>query len=533
MISQLKNLSSAPVSLKCWFFLLTGRTHVKVIASLLIFCNIVYSGGDRAPKLALIPFESQNIPVRKYKALSRELRNQLIQSNYFKVVSHEKLVYRLSQSNQPLQLECYKDVCLRQTGKYLPEIKYLLVGRLTNDNHHLELKLKLFSNKHKMPNFETSVKLEMDDTAYQRIIPESVKKFNKLLLADSLSSQGKDHVNDVNIASIVLAGTVLAGVGIATAWRGGQLEGEDNNSTRVNGIRSHPSNLSSIRGFFALPSIAAAYKGQGGAGVASVEGSVSTMMNPAGLTRVDRTWVNYSFSSLPGGVPSFFLGFASPLSDNLFQALAIRHEGDELANEMTLYSSFATNLGNYFRSIQNLKTGINLKGYLLSVGEGGTGLDRSTGYGYGMGIDLGLQFPITHKIEAGVMVRDIYSYVYNINTLTNKEYAEPLPGDVTLGFAYRVSNSLTLAIDGEKALFKDQVDHIRLGGTKKVYEILSVRLGTSQIINKENSRYITFGFGFNGDVENYSLYINYSFEHGIDNTTTLSNQHQFSMDMGF
>ncbi|GEM_PF-1759615 len=332
-------------------------------------------------------------------------------------------------------------------------------------------------------------------------------------------------------------GFLLAGLGLA--WAEGTLTQEDGNSTRLQrDVLSGAGGQSFLRGFFAMPSLGARYAAMGGAGIAHVDNGLALSMNPAGVAQADRENVIAAKRSLPDGTPSFSLAYASPLFHQWAQGLGVQYEGDRLANETTLQGALACDLGAWGKSLAGIKAGAEVKLYLAQVGEAGTGEDRSTGRSFGMGLDLGLQSRITDKLTAALAVRDIASFLRHSNTLTDQSYAEILPTEYRLGASYRASPSLLLLLDGQKGMWADQVDHLRLGGEQTLWQFLAIRAGLHEVLGREAVRKLSVGFGLDTDGMTdrnlkMKIALNYAYEFGLNEDEPLGAGQQFSLEASF
>ncbi|MEO6096374.1 MAG: hypothetical protein ABIW76_11985, partial [Fibrobacteria bacterium] len=289
-------------------------------------------------------------------------------------------------------------------------------------------------------------------------------------------------------------GFLLAGVGLA--WIQGQLAQEDGNSVSpLRPLLASSGSQSFMRGFFAAPTLGARYAAMGGAGIAHVDNGLALMMNPAGVAQADRENVVAAKRSLPDGTPSLSLAYAGPLYRQWSQGVGVQFEGDRLANETTLQGALAYDFGGLGRAWSGLKAGAELKLYLAQVGEAGTGLDRATGRSFGMGLDLGLQARMTEKLSAALAVRDAASFLRHTNTFTDRSYAEILPVEYRLGAAYCAASDVLLLIDGQKGIWADQADHLRLGGERILWRFLAIRAGLHEIFGHEAVRKLSVGFG--------------------------------------
>lgn len=340
------------------------------------------------------------------------------------------------------------------------------------------------------------------------------------------------------------AGAGLLAAGAALAFAQGQLIGADGNSSapaRALGSASGPASF--LRGFFASPALGARYAAMGGAGAASVDDGISLLMNPAGVARAEREDVVMAKRSLPDGTPSFFVAYAGPLFRGWHEGLGAQYEGDGLANETTLFGTLACDLGMLGTAWEGVKAGAQAKLYLAQAGMDGTGVDRSTGHSYGMGWDFGIQAPLSERIMAALSVRDAFGFLRHQNTFTDRSYGEILPIEWKIGAAYRADHGLTFLLDGQKGIWADQADHLRVGGEQTLWDFLALRGGLHETFGRETVRAIAVGFGLNtGGLKDASLQegglkmrlsLDYAFEFGLEEDAPLAGGHQFSLEAGF
>ena len=342
-----------------------------------------------------------------------------------------------------------------------------------------------------------------------------------------------------NRKSWAWSGSALLAAGLGLAYAGGQLTAADEN--RISPARDMLSGSgaqSFLRGFFAAPTLGARYAAMGGAGIAAVDDGLAVLMNPAGVAASDRQNVTAAKRSLPDGTPSFFVAYAGPGYHRWYQGVGVRFEGDALASEATLHGTVACDLEMLGPQWAGIKAGAQGKIYLAQVGSAGTGADRSTGHSFGTGLDLGLQAPLNDRITAALSVRDLAGFLRHSNTFTNDSYSEALPTEWNVGAAYRAGRSLTLLIDGQKAMWADQADHLRLGGEEVLWEFLALRGGLHEIFGREAVRKIAVGFGLDTDgLKDKSLRVHlsldYAYEFGLNEDAPLAGGQQFSLSAGF
>lgn len=333
------------------------------------------------------------------------------------------------------------------------------------------------------------------------------------------------------------SGLLLAATGLA--WAEGQLQQRDENRDQPSApILDGEGPRSFLRGFFAAPELGARYSAMGGAGIAHADNGLALMMNPAGIAAADREGAVAAKGSLPDGTPSLFLGYAGPLYGKWSQGLGAHYQGDALASETTLEGALAYDLAALGKACQGIQAGAELKLYLAEVGRSGTGVERSTGHSFGAGLDIGIRSRLNEKITAAFAVRDLLSILRHTNTLTDLGYAEVLPPEYSLGAAYQASPSILLLMDGQKGIYADQADHVRLGAEKVAFGFLALRCGMHQIFGREAVRKLSVGFGIDSDglgniAQGSRVALNYGYEFGINQDEPLAGGQQFSLEMGF
>jgi hypothetical protein len=335
------------------------------------------------------------------------------------------------------------------------------------------------------------------------------------------------------------AGGGMLAAGLALAWVQGQLLGEDPNAALPGAPLLPGGGADSwLRGFFAAPNPGARIAALGGAGLALPGEAGAVVLNPAALADRTREGAVASRRNLPGGAPSFHLAYAGPLAGGLHQGLAIQHEGDDLANETTLHAGLAGDWGALWRALDGIRSGAALKLYLAKVGAGGTGEDRSTGHSVGFGLDLGLKARLSPRVSAAAAVRDALGCLRHVNTFTNRAYWELLPPEYRLGAAYQVDPTFVLALDGQKGMVADQVDHVRLGAEKYLFRFLAARAGLHQAFGRQAVRKLSAGFGI--DSEGLSdrplrgrVSLGYAYDFGLDEDAPLGTGQAFSLEVSW
>ncbi|MBF0431978.1 MAG: hypothetical protein HQK83_11900 [Fibrobacteria bacterium] len=496
-----------------------------------LLMGTVVNADKEPPQVVIMDAVTGNISIKEAHTFNKAFRMCIVQSRKFSVLSSEETKNFLIKNDRSIPKACFDEICLKLMAELVSGSQYVFGARMVKRLEGFTLALRVYESH----SGRVIASLEKTSSGFA-LIPFVTEITEDLL--NRMESGKKKSAERVligeNFKQLLLASGVFGVTGVLLA--GKQLGWFESQHTGdyVPVVKDHPAgNLSNLRGFFSMPSISAKHQGRGLAGIAAVDDGNAAHINPAGLSKLKKEWVSYTQSTLPKDIPSFYLGYASPFIYNLYQAIGVRYEGDGLASEATLHMALAMDMAPLFQYVYKMRMGVNLKGYFVSVGHEGTGLDRVRGHSYGGGVDIGFQFPIVEKMEGAIVVYDAYSYLRHNNQLTLKSYNEALPPLFVIGFVYHVTNSLAFAIDGEKAILSEQVDHIRLGATKTLFNMLDLRLGANQILGLESTRNVTAGFGLKATVERHTLEINYGFSFGTEMANSLTNIHQFSVDVGF
>jgi len=236
---------------------------------------------------------------------------------------------------------------------------------------------------------------------------------------------------------------------------------------------------------------------------------------------------------LPGNVPKQSVIYAAPLARNFYHAQSMTYEGDDLAKEIQLKSSYATDLSLYSPYFNQVQLGLSFKAYLLQIGKECVGLDCSYGSGFGGGIDIGLQWSIENHISFAMLIQDPFSWIQYQNELTAQEYNEGIPTKFIGGVAYSFAKGFNAALDVQKGLYADQKDRVSLGLEKQLFEILWLRGGIYQIIDYHDFRIWTMGFGLKHGHKGYLFSLNYHFEYADEDAILFNSQQSFDIGIDF
>jgi hypothetical protein len=170
---------------------------------------------------------------------------------------------------------------------------------------------------------------------------------------------------------------------------------------------------------------------------------------------------------------------------------------------------------------------------LVEIGNECTGIDCSQGGGYGFGLDFGLQWSIQSVISFGFVIQDPFSFMRYSNFLTGRQYTEDIPPILLGGVSYEFTQDFLAQVDIKKGLYADQKDRISIGLEKQVVGFIWLRGGLYQLIDHNDFKLWTLGFGLNQDYEGYMFKVNYHFEYGNQEAVLFQAQQSFDFSLQF
>ncbi len=509
--------------------------HILLLNLLLVWMPQAKAAGNNSltlPTLAVLPPQIESNLLQWSETFNKALYMGASQSGAYRVFSPEELDSRLHRKQDRMPPSCFTDDCIKRVGRKL-EVDYAIGTKIDMQEGDYVFTLVLYdvNIRGKVKAIKINQSAEPDKILIycRNAVNQLQREPGGKIVADLNAKPNQDH----RLLWTSLSSGLLLGIA-ASAYFQGQLLFEDDNRHVLSRspLSETDANISDLRGFFASSAPAAKYSGLGGAGVADVNNGPSILMNPAGLASLQNQSFAFSHRNLPGDIPSFYSSYASPLYWGITQGIAVQFEGDGLARETVFHFALATDLARLSPFISRLYGGLAVKAYMLQIGKEGQGVDRSTGHSIGVGLDLGLQWPLSDKLQAGIHLRDVSSYIRHQNTLRDETYREILPPEMTIGGVYQAASSLWFYLDGQKGLFADQSDHVRMGIDKGFLGLIHTRMGMNQILGSETSRLLTFGLGLEGEREGKALKANYAVHFGIEDSQALEYRQQFSLELG-
>ncbi|MFQ6044350.1 MAG: hypothetical protein ACE5PV_26155, partial [Candidatus Poribacteria bacterium] len=182
--------------------------------------------------------------------------------------------------------------------------------------------------------------------------------------------------------------------------------------------------------------------GMGGAYTAQADDTNAIIWNPAGLADIPKREIGLSYLELYGLVGYSFIAYAHHIDSvgTIAGSLSGSNDSEGSYQEVALFISAARQIMKSSRPDfggfwSNLSLGFNLK-YLNSRASMG---ETNIGSGVGCAIDLGLRYDFSNKLQLGISLPNLLSYIaYNREELKNAkahQYSESLFREYHLGLA--------------------------------------------------------------------------------------------------
>ncbi len=221
-------------------------------------------------------------------------------------------------------------------------------------------------------------------------------------------------------------------------------------------------------------------------------------INPAGLAEVNHWQVGTSVQRLFNQtfLKNAFFGTVVPLPSPFgtlafnFEFFGVEYDGNTLSQENTFTLSHGFYLLNDLHSY--LALGYNLRYYYWDLGRSVE--DRNLGSAGALGVDVGLQASLYHRIFAGV-------YAYNLNAPTlGSTVKHDLPQRVVIGAGYRPITNVVTTISLDKTVGFDT--QAAVGVEFWPVRWLALRAGAMSTPNRVSAG---IGLKFKGFVLDYSF----------------------------
>ena len=505
-------------------------TFIILVLTTLLHANKV------TPRLGILTPVVQNLEAEESRVFLQSLHLSAAMSGYFNVLSEDEINNHLRSIGEQTAPKCLTESCFKSLGKKL-KIP-LVIGSFASKKDNLYIIETRLYDVQKSKTIAKGIHSITADSISRiidlcKISMENISGYNATVdvLQDSIK---QDITIENNIREWIAASATVLGIAGYFAYELGILLDKDENPYGlISPGEYNDDDLSNIRGFFASRPLGARYAAMGYIGTSAVNDGFSALYNPAGLASVSHHTFSLSHSQLPTGIPSTYINYSSPIKRTFIQSQSFLYEGDDLSKQLQFLSSYSMDLSLFSKYLKSASLGATAKGYLIQVGQSGTGIAKSTGFGKGYGFDVGFQSTLLGGFGIGAVLKDLYSQIHYTNTLTQHSYKEAIPPYFLLGIHYNYNDDLIIAFDNQKSINKGQKDRLSIGVEKSLMGLIKIRAGVYQILNQSSFRTLTLGFGLQHKQGRYQLKMNYSYEYGENEAQLLNGLQNISLSLEF
>jgi len=489
------------------------------------------------PRIALIETINVNASPTQVSEASMAIRFAIEETGLFRNLTAEEIhaAYMAQGETAPptcLTLSCQQDIAQTLDAQVLAGFTL----RYIQGQPHLEFFLRSASSGDIISSIQVSARPNhpVNLVSLARV---AVGRTLGVSLEDSTLGIQQDPPAPSSAPARWVTGSMATSIGlVAAAWLQGRFMTQDNNTLDSGFTENHDGSylLSGVPGFFfGTRAPDARTRALGGAGVALDARNGFNGLNPAGLVNLEHQEARVSTAALPSGAGQQLLArWSAPYRPGIAWSQSARYEGDGLASELAAQSALGVDFSLLSPWLVGLEGGLQIKGLSLQVGEEGTGRARSTGFGLGTSIDVGLQWQLWNGPRAGVLVENAWSYVYYKNTLTNRSYREDLPATLAFGTSWEAPTHTLIALDLRKAILPGQRDHLLVGLEQNLFGFADLRGGLRKPLGTEVYLW-SLGAGIVAHHEDLVFHLDIAYETSPEPYAALASHQILSMALEF
>lgn len=296
-----------------------------------------------------------------------------------------------------------------------------------------------------------------------------------------------------------------ASYGLVASWQESQAPA--NHATQSS--TSPEAAGSSVAGWLAGLPPYPAIRGVAGAGVARNGTAYGLLLNPAATSRSPDE-VSFAGGALPGGATEFVAMATLPVNAGVRQGYTIRSEGDSLAQYFRFSGNYALDLGYWYPWLAGIHAGVALNASTFALGDPNSNSDM-TGYGQGLGFDLGLQWALLQEIRFGLVCKNLVAADRSTNTATHRAYWEKVPTQIVAGLAWSAPYESSILLDWTSPAMDNGDGTWAIGAEKEWGDLVVLRGGYRTQIETGTASWHA-GLGAHAQAAGKTLYLEYALD---------------------
>ena len=257
-------------------------------------------------------------------------------------------------------------------------------------------------------------------------------------------------------------------------------------------------------------------KGLGNCYVAIAKDAYGAYYNPAGAAWVGNAQASVSYRNHFGMVNSMSAAFVGKATRELGWGHTFSYSGspESFFQEIEFGTLISYKFNNLFGKMRPFSVGAKLNiASTRTTGSSGSVYDQK-GTEYGFGLDIGMLFELTQRIDLGLVFNNIPYVIIHNNETQGLRSVENRPSAFKLGASYEVSYATLLIAEGTFPLYDDQLFRFAGGVEQKLGGVFVLRLGAEkETLQSYNAPWhLTTGLGFVIPAKERNIYLDGAYD---------------------
>ena len=401
---------------------------------------------------------------------------------------------------------CHEPRCAANLGELL-DIDRVIYGDVTKNGNRYAVELTLVDvATQKIVN---TASIEGDDgVPLDKVIDGAINIIEEIpdsSLNNEINRYYGEEVDNRKTMAIA-SGTWIA---FGTAFA---LIGNEQQPTKV----EYSDQLSGIDPSMRATPKSARAKGMGNCYVAAAKDAYGAFYNPAGASWTKRAQAAVSYRSHFGMVNSMSAAFVGKATKEIGWGHTFSYSGspNSYYQELDFGSIISYKVNNLFGKMRPFSIGaaLNIASNRTTGGSGSEYDQKGTEFGFGL--DVGMLFELTRKIDLGFVFDNIPFVMIHNNETQGTRSTESRPASFKLGATYKVSYATLLIAEGNFPLYQDQLFRFAGGLEQKIGSVFMLRFGAEKetLQSYDSPWHLTTGFGFKFPIKERNLYLDGAFD---------------------
>ncbi len=401
---------------------------------------------------------------------------------------------------------CHEPRCAAVLGATL-ELDRMLYGSVVDNHDRFAVELTLVDVITRQIVSSTSLEGEAG-VSLEEVVNGAMNKIHGIedkQLSANLDRYYGEKVDNKKTMYISMGSWVAASAAFA-------LIGNDQQSETV----EYTDDLSGIDPSMRSTPKSARAKAMGNCYVAVAKDAYGAFYNPAGASWVKGPEGSVSYRNHFGEVSSMSGSFVAKATREIGWGHTFSYSGssESYFQELDFGTIFSYKFNDLFGKLPPFSIGAALNiASTRTTGGSGSQYDQE-GTEFGFGLDIGMLFELTKKIDLGLVFNNIPHVMIHNNVTQGLRSVETRPAAFQLGATYEVGYATMLIAEGTFPLYQDQVFRLAGGVEQRLFSFMMMRLGAEKetLQSYDSPWHLTAGFGFIVPIKEKHIYIDGAYD---------------------